>query len=178
MRKRVHATLFLSWLIAFAFFPPASVGGGEEPKGISPERYDRFMKSLNIVKPDNTVPEGLARFSGIWLGTFRKESLEAGERAAWWHVMDHVLVVEKIRPPRAVVIDGFQMPGIGGRPNELYRVRLDGEFADGALTVAYGIAGDYVHISTYRMQGDGNLRGVRADASGTYRATFVKWRPK
>lgn len=170
--------LLTSWLIACAFFPAAWYAGAEESKGISPERYERFMASLNIVKPDKTVPEGLARFSGIWVGTFRKEPTEAREQVAWWHVMEHVLVVEEIRPPRAVVVDGFQMPGIGGRPNALYWVRLDGEFANGALTVAHGIAGDFIHISTYRMKEDGNLQGIRADASGTYRSTLVKWRPK
>jgi hypothetical protein len=166
------------WSIVFAVLSVGAVTGGEQSKGFSPNQYEKFMKSLEIIQPDPTLPHKRTRFSGIWIGTFRKEYKDASEQAEWWHVIEHILVIEKIYLSRVNAVYAFRMPGVAGRSNELHWVRLDGEFTGGMLRILRGPPADYEHISTYCMKEDGTLSGTRVDASGTYRGTLVKWRPQ
>jgi hypothetical protein len=130
--------------------------GAATPPSVAPLPSD-----VRIVPPEPTMPQQLAAFSGTWSGV-------------WDGLLPHVLVVEEIVPPHAVVIYAW-----GTAPQ--WQVtqpgwsRVRGAFVEGALKLSLrGPA-----TAMYRLQPDGTLDATYEWAGGISRAhlTWVKAEP-
>ena len=106
--------------------------------------------------PAATVAPQLAAFAGKWSGV-------------WDGILAHVLVVEEIAPPDAVVIYGW-----GKAPQwHIDRSgwdRVHGEFVGGALKLSLKRPATVL----YRMQPDGTLEATYEWAGGISRATLTR----
>jgi len=121
-------------------------------------------ESLRIVPPDRRVAPELTAFFGKWFGTWE------GDRTG-----EHILVVEAIDPPHALVINawGSGTAGAGtAHPQPVlsnwFRVR--GQFIEGALQVSV----PYGATLSYRRQSDGTLAATYTWRSAVSRATMTR----
>jgi putative ABC transport system substrate-binding protein len=120
--------------------------------------------SLRIVPPDRRVAPELAHFSGKWFGTWEGNAK-----------FEHILVVEAIDPPHALVIHAWSN-GTGGagtvHPQRFLSgwVRTRGQFVEGALQVT-GPGGS---TQSYRRQPDGTLAVTLTWLGGVSRATMTR----
>jgi hypothetical protein len=111
---------------------------------------------VRIIPPEAAVLQQLAAFSGKWSGV-------------WDGILHHVLVVEEITPPHAVVIYAWgtapqwqiAQPGWG---------RVQGEFVDGALKLSLRRPA----TAMYRLQPDGTLDATYEWAGGISRANLTR----
>jgi hypothetical protein len=111
---------------------------------------------VRIVPPETAVLQQLAAFSGKWSGV-------------WDGLLHHVLVVEEITPPHAVVVYAWgtapqwqiAQPGWS---------RVQGEFVDGALKLSLR----HPATAMYRLQPDGTLDAIYEWAGGISRANLTR----
>jgi imidazolonepropionase-like amidohydrolase len=112
--------------------------------------------NVAIVSPAPAVSQELATFSGTWIG-------------AWDSILPHVLVVEEIDLPQALVVYAWgvvperQIPPPGW-------TRLRGEFVDGTLKVSLPRPATVF----YRMQPDGTLHATYEWHGGRSQATMTR----
>jgi hypothetical protein len=128
-----------------------------EPSGsATPPSETSLPSEFRLVPPDATVPQQLAAFSGKWSGV-------------WDGILAHVLVVEEIAPPDAVVIYGW-----GNAPqwhiDQSGWERVPGEFVEGTLKLSLRRPATVL----YRMQPDGTLDATYEWAGGISRATLTR----
>jgi hypothetical protein len=128
-----------------------------EPSGTAtPPSMASLPSDVRLVPPDATVPQQLAAFSGKWSGV-------------WDGILAHVLVVEEIIPPGAVVIYAW-----GKAPQ--WRIdrsgwgRVHGEFVEGVLKLSLRRPATVL----YRLQPDGTLDATYESGSGISRATLTR----
>ena len=127
-----------------------------EPSGSAmPPSVAPLPSDVRIVPPVAAVPKQLAAFSGKWSGV-------------WDGILPHVLVVEEITPPHAVVIYAWgtapqwqtAQPGWS---------RVQGEFVEGVLKLSLRRPA----TAMYRLQPDGTLDATYAWAGGLSRANLT-----
>jgi hypothetical protein len=125
--------------------------GSATPPSVAPLPVD-----VRIVPPEAAVLQPLAAFSGKWFGV-------------WDGILQHVLVVEAITPPHAVVIYAW-----GTAPQwQIARSgwsRVQGEFVDGALKLSLRRPA----TAMYRLQPDGTLDATYEWAGGISRANLTR----
>ena len=128
MKVPTEGTLLFVGLLAFAGCA-AALSGVPLPPDVA------------IVAPAPEVPKDLVGFSGKWSGT-------------WDGILDHVLIVEEINPPRAQTI---YASGTAAQWNirEGSFVRVRGQFVEGGLKLT--LPG---RTAFYRLQPDGTLEGT------------------
>ena len=121
-------------------------------------------ESIRIVPPDRRVAPELAAFSGKWFGTWEG-----------YVTLEHILVVEAIDPPHALVINAVGNGTVGtGTANPQRALsnwhRLRGKFVEGTLQVSFagGATG------SYRLQPDGTLAATRTWRGEVSRATMTR----
>jgi hypothetical protein len=125
--------------------------GSAAPPSVAPLPSD-----VRIIPPEATVLQQLAAFSGKWSGV-------------WDGILHHILVVEEITPPHAVVIYAWgtapqwqiAQPGWS---------RVQGEFVDGALKFSLRRPATVM----YRLQPDGTLDATYEWAGGISRANLTR----
>ena len=128
MKVPTEGTLLFVGLLAFAGCA-AALSGVPLPPDVA------------IVAPAPEVPKDLVGFSGKWSGT-------------WDGILDHVLIVEEINPPRAQTIYAWGTAAQWNiREGSFARVR--GEFVEGGLKLT--LPG---RTAFYRLQPDGTLEGT------------------
>ena len=128
-----------------------------EPSGsATPPSEAALPSEVRRVPPDATVPQQLAAFAGEWSGV-------------WDGILAHVLVVEEIAPPDAVVIYGW-----GQAPpwhiDQSGWERVPGEFVEGTLQLSLRRPATVL----YRMQPDATLDATYGWAGGISRATLTR----
>lgn len=112
--------------------------------------------STNVVPPGKSVASELSAFSGKWEGT-------------WDNVIAHLLVVEQINPPQAIVIYAWgEAPSRG--IDEADFVRVKGRVEAGTLTLTLNRPA----TATYRMRSDGTLDATYEWRGGSSRATMKR----
>jgi hypothetical protein len=111
---------------------------------------------VRIVPPDAAVPQQLTAFSGKWSGV-------------WDGILHHMLVVEEIIPPQAVVIYAW-----GTAPQwqiaQPSWSRVRSEIMEGALQLS--LRGPATTI--YRLRPNGTLDATYEWAGGIWRATLTQ----
>ena len=114
--------------------------------------------NVRIIPPEATVFQQLAAFSGKWSGV-------------WDGTLHHILVVEEITPPHAVVIYslGHRTPVAVAQPGW---DQVQGEFVDGALKLSLRRPATVM----YRLQPDGTLDATYEWAGGISRANLMRVR--
>jgi putative ABC transport system substrate-binding protein len=117
---------------------------------------------IRIVPPDRRVAPVLAAFSGKWFMTS-----DGGP--------EHILIVETIDPPHALVILawGHGTVGAGGFAHPSNWFRLPGQFVEGTLQVA----GPDGSAWSYRLQPDGTLALTRTWRGAVFHATMTRAQP-
>jgi hypothetical protein len=126
--------------------------GSATPPSMAPLPVD-----VRIVPPEAAVRQQLAAFSGKWSGV-------------WDEILSHILVVEEITPPHAIVIYAWgtahqwqiAQPGWS---------RVQGEFVDGALKLSLRRPPATV---MYPLQLDGMLDATYEWAGGLSRANLTR----
>ena len=123
-------------------------------------------ENIRIVPPDRRVAPALAAFAGKWFGTWEGH-MEA----------EHILIVEAIDPPQALVIVAWGNITFGagtalaGRMLSTWK-RERGTFIEGTLQVSYG-----GYTSSYRLQPDGTLAATATWRNAISRATMTRAQP-
>jgi putative ABC transport system substrate-binding protein len=120
--------------------------------------------SIRIVPPDRRVAPELAAFSGKWFGTWEGDAK-----------FEHILVIEAIDPPYALVINAWgngTQEASTARPTRVlsdwFRVR--GQFVEGTLQVS----GPGSATWSYRRQPDGTLVATLTRRGAVSRATMTR----
>jgi ABC-type uncharacterized transport system substrate-binding protein len=121
-------------------------------------------ESIRIMPPDRRVAPELATFSGKWFGTWEGD-VQAG----------HILIVETIDPPHALVINawGNGTAGAGtAHPQPVLSnwFRVPGKFVEGTLQVSV----PYGATLSYRRQPDGTLAATHTWRGAVSRATMTR----
>jgi hypothetical protein len=128
----------------------------EPSESATPPSEASLPSEVRLVPPDATVPQQLAAFTGKWSGV-------------WDGILAHVLVVEEIAPPAAVVIYGW-----GTAPQwhieQSGWERVHAEFVEGTLKLSLRRPATVL----YRLQPDGTLEATYEWAGGISRATLTR----
>jgi hypothetical protein len=93
---------------------------------------------MTIVPTAPVVSQELATFSGAWVGT-------------WDSMRPHVLVVEAIEPPHALVVYAWGVAPQRQLPKPGW-TRLRGEFVEGTLHATYAWHGGRSQATLIRVQ--------------------------
>lgn len=112
-----------------------------------------FPQDMEIVPPSPDLPPGMKAFSGKWFGV-------------WDRILQHVLVVEQINPPKAIAIYAYGSAPSWNINNPSY-ARVQGEIEPGILKLTLRRTAATV---TYRIQPDGTLDATYETRTGISRA--------